>query len=48
MLKMLYRDVEDDGDNWLKWTLKISLWISVSSTIFKYLGFVVYAYISGS
>lgn len=45
---MLYGDVEDDGDNWLKWTLKISLWIGVGSIIFKYLGFVIYAYVSGS
>ena len=48
MLRYLYKQKEDDGDNWIKWTLKISLWVYVSSIAVKYLGFVVYAYISGS
>lgn len=48
MLKQLYNDKEDDGDNWVKWVLKISLWIAICSVVFKYIGFILYAYVSGS
>lgn len=48
MLKQLYKDKEDDGDNWVKWILKISLWIAISSIIFKYIWFILYAYVTGS
>jgi predicted membrane protein len=48
MLRYLYKNKEDDGDNWIKWTLKISLWFSISSIVVKYIGFIIYAYVSGS
>ena len=46
-LYLLHRDKEEDGDNWIKLTLKISLLIGACSILFKYIGFVVYAYDSG-
>jgi hypothetical protein len=48
MLWFLYKNKEDEGDNWIKWTLKISLWISIASIVFKYTGFIIYAYVNGS
>lgn len=48
MLWFLYKNKEEDGDNWIKWTLKISLWISIGSIAFKYIGFLIYAYVNGT
>ncbi len=48
MLRFLYKNKEEDGDNWIKWTLKISLWFSISSIVIKYIGFLIYAYVSGA
>ena len=44
---LLFRDKEDDGDNWIKLTLKVSLAIGACSILFKYIGYLVYAYDSG-
>jgi hypothetical protein len=38
---------KEDEDNWIKYILKISLWFAFSATLLKYLGFIIYAYISG-
>ena len=47
MLYFLFRDREEEGDNWIKLLLKVSLSVGVVSIVFKYIGFVVYAYDSG-
>lgn len=38
---------KEDEDNWIKYILKISLWIALSATLFKSAGFFIYAYIIG-
>ncbi len=38
---------QEDDENWIKWILKISLWFALSATMLKYIGFTIYAYISG-
>lgn len=40
---LLNRDVEEDGENWTKYILKISLWISIGSLGLKYIGHLIYA-----
>ena len=44
---ILRRDYEEEGDNWAKLLLKISLWFGFSSVLVKYIGHVIYAYFSG-
>ena len=44
---ILRRDHEEEGDNWAKLLLKISLWFGFSSVLVKYIGHVIYAYFSG-
>lgn len=48
MLFFLYKNKEEEGDNWIKWTLKISLWISIGSIVVKYIGFIIYAFVNGA
>jgi hypothetical protein len=38
---------KEDEDNWIKYLLKISLWIALSATLLKTIGFIIYAYLSG-
>lgn len=47
ILYLLFREREEDGDNWIKLALKISLAIGANSILFKYIGFLVYAHGSG-
>lgn len=44
---ILKRDHEEEGDNWPKLLLKISLWIGFSSVLVKYIGHIIYAYYNG-
>jgi hypothetical protein len=48
MLRYLYKEKEEEGDNWIKWTLKISLWVGLVSILIKYIGFMIYAYVNGA
>jgi hypothetical protein len=48
LIIFLKRDKEEEGDNWIKWLLKISMWIGMSSIVAKYMGYAIYAWISGS
>lgn len=47
ILYFLHKEKEEEGDNWIKLTLKISLWVGLSSIVFKYLGYLIYAHGSG-
>lgn len=47
ILYFLHKEKEEEGDNWIKITLKVSLWMSVASVFSKYIGYLVYAYGSG-
>lgn len=47
MILFLSKEKEDEGDNWIKSCLKVSLWLGITSIIFKYFGFFIYAYING-
>ena len=38
---------EEEEENWIKYILKITLWIALSATIFKYCGYIIYAHLSG-
>ena len=44
---MLFKEKEEEGDNWIKITLKISLLFGFGSIFFKYIGYLVYAHGSG-
>lgn len=35
MLYFLHNEKEESGDNWIKLLVKISLWIAISSLVFK-------------
>jgi hypothetical protein len=47
ILFFLHKEKEEEGDNWIKISLKISLWIGVLSIVFKYIGYLIYAHGSG-
>ena len=47
MLWFLGREKEEEGDNWIKVLVKISLWLGLGSILFKYIGYLVYAHVNG-
>jgi hypothetical protein len=48
LIIFLKKDKEEEGENWIKWLLKISMWIAAVSIFAKYIGYAIYAYVSGS
>ena len=47
-LRQLYVTREEEGENWLRWLLKGSLWCGLAGLGFKWWGYAIYAYGSGS
>jgi hypothetical protein len=44
----LRREKEEEGDNWVKWLLKGSLWVSLAAVAFKFAGYALYAWVTGT
>jgi len=44
---VLNKEKEEEGDNWMKWGLKVSLRINIAAIVMKYIGYVVYVNVSG-
>lgn len=41
------RKKNEEEESWVSTILKASLWISFSATLLKYVGYIIYAYMSG-
>jgi len=47
LLWFLHKEKEEEGDNWIKLLVKISLWIGIASIAFKYAGYLLYLHATG-
>jgi hypothetical protein len=48
LIIVLRREKEEEGDNWIKWLLKLSIWFGIASVAFKYTGYAIYAWVNGA